>query len=186
MARRRPLLVLVFVPSLLLLACAARPIDPAQAVSTLDGPQVDAFCKETGRALSDDDLRRVLCSVEAQAALSYAAADPATGSTRLDACQKTLDACLAAKRDVSKARGGCQLREHASLCTAKVAELRACLQEIAAETRRSAESFTCERAATTTPLTPVPRTCAAIAETCPLVGLPSAADSKPVKATRVE
>ena len=165
-------------------ACSAPPpVDPSKSVSGLTPGEVDAFCKETSRALSDDDLRRFLCSMQGQVSLAFG---DAKGADRLASCEKAVDDCAKSKQDLSLARATCALKQQAVSCKSSVAELRACLLDTAAETKKVAESFTCAKAAGSPTLQAIPKSCVAIAEACPLVGVPPMGENVPVKSQRVE
>jgi len=159
------------------------PVDPSKSVSGLAPAEVDAFCKETSRALSDDDLRRFLCSMQGQVSLAFG---DAKGADRLASCEKAVDDCTKSKQDLSLARSTCALKQQAASCKSSVADLKACLLDTAAETKRVAESFSCAKAAGEPTLQAIPKSCVAIAEACPLVGVPPMGESVPVKHQRVE
>ena len=162
---------------------ASVPLDPGKKVSGLSSSEVDAFCKDASRAMSDDDLRRVICSMKAQVTLAYG---DAKGADRVTACDRALEECLAVKEDVSPARSSCSLKRNASACQVTVRELKACLDDTAVETKKIAEAFSCAKAVTTTSVQAIPKSCAAIAESCPLVDVPTTDEAAPVKARRIE
>lgn len=171
------------VAGLVALACGTPVVDPSKSVSGLSAGEVDAFCKETSQAMTDDDLRRVLCSLQGQMTLAFG---EAKGAARIAACEKSFDDCMKSKHDLSLARATCTLKQQAGSCKATVAELKACMVDTAAETKKVAEAFTCTKAATQASLQPIPKSCVAIAETCPLVGVPSMGENVPLKSQRVD